>query len=249
MIESKLKCDIGSHLEKPIQDLVKLIFSEKMMKETMLEFDLDGEKLPCGKISNHQIHGAMEVLNDISVLIEAGSSLPIKLVEALNKFYTMIPHNFDGRMPTKIDTQDLVISKTEMLTNLLQLKLVYGLVKKGRGMSNNHLNTYYTQLKTDLRPIDKTGSKYQTIQKYVTNTHSPFHDLWDSLEMEEVFHVKRKGEDERFEPFKNFHNRQLLWHGSRTTNFAGILLNGLRIAPSEAPVSGYIFGKGIIDQK
>lgn len=55
----------------------------------------------------------------------------------------------------------------------------------------------------------------------------------------------------------------LLWHGSRTTNFggpcliiivtlfrcslqfSGILSQGLRIAPPEAPVSGYMFGKGV----
>ena len=37
----------------------------------------------------------------------------------------------------------------------------------------------------------------------------------------------------------------LLWHGSRLTNFVGILSQGLRIAPPEAPVSGYMFGKGV----
>lgn len=37
----------------------------------------------------------------------------------------------------------------------------------------------------------------------------------------------------------------LLWHGSRVSNFVGILSQGLRIAPPEAPVSGYLFGKGI----
>ena len=37
----------------------------------------------------------------------------------------------------------------------------------------------------------------------------------------------------------------LLWRGSRITNFVGILSQGLRIAPPEAPVSGYLFGKGI----
>lgn len=37
----------------------------------------------------------------------------------------------------------------------------------------------------------------------------------------------------------------LLWHGSRVTNFVGILSQGLRIAPPEAPVTGYMFGKGI----
>lgn len=37
----------------------------------------------------------------------------------------------------------------------------------------------------------------------------------------------------------------LLWHGSRTTNFAGIMSQGLRIAPPEAPNSGAMFGKGL----
>ena len=37
----------------------------------------------------------------------------------------------------------------------------------------------------------------------------------------------------------------LLWHGSRVSNFVGILSQGLRIAPPEAPASGYNFGKGI----
>lgn len=36
-----------------------------------------------------------------------------------------------------------------------------------------------------------------------------------------------------------------MWHGSRITNYAGILSQGLRIAPPEAPVTGYMFGKGI----
>lgn len=51
-----------------------------------------------------------------------------------------------------------------------------------------------------------------------------------------MFIVKRHGEFDRFEKFKDLHNRMLLWHGSRTSNFAGILSQGLRIAPPEAPV-------------
>lgn len=35
-------------------------------------------------------------------------------------------------------------------------------------------------------------------------------------------------------------NRMLLWHGSRLSNWAGILSQGLRIAPPEAPVTGYM---------
>lgn len=54
--------------------------------------------------------------------------------------------------------------------------------------------------------------------------------------------VHRQGEAERFQ---KLHNRQLLWHGSRLTNYVGILSQGLQIAPPNAPVTGYMFGKGI----
>ncbi|CAH1450051.1 unnamed protein product [Lactuca virosa] len=37
----------------------------------------------------------------------------------------------------------------------------------------------------------------------------------------------------------------LLWHGYRLTNYVGILSQGLRIAPPEAPTTVYMFGKGI----
>ena len=36
-----------------------------------------------------------------------------------------------------------------------------------------------------------------------------------------------------------------MWHGSRFSNFGGILSQGLRVAPPEAPSTGYLFGKGI----
>ena len=48
--------------------------------------------------------------------------------------------------------------------------------------------------------------------------------------------LDRHGEESRYSPFRDLHNRKLLWHGSRTSNFAGIISQGLRIAPPEAPV-------------
>jgi Poly(ADP-ribose) polymerase catalytic domain len=36
-----------------------------------------------------------------------------------------------------------------------------------------------------------------------------------------------------------------LWHGSRFSNYVGIITQGLKIAPPEAPHTGYVHGKGI----
>ena len=64
-----------------------------------------------------------------------------------------------------------------------------------------------------------------------------------NLTILDAFTVSRHSESERFEPWLDLHNHQLLWHGSRVSNFVGILSQGLRIAPPEAPVTGYMFGK------
>ena len=64
--------------------------------------------------------------------------------------------------------------------------------------------------------------------------------------MDTVFKVDRAGELDRYRPQgEALDKRALLWHGSRSSNFAGILAQGLRIAPPEAPLTGYMFGKGV----
>lgn len=66
------------------------------------------------------------------------------------------------------------------------------------------------------------------------------------LELTDLYSLERKGEQSTFDEVAGaLDNHQLLWHGSRMTNFAGIISQGLRIAPPEAPVTGYMFGKGV----
>jgi len=85
---------------------------------------------------------------------------------------------------------------------------------------------------------------FNQIKRYVKNTHAPTHDTY-TLKIRHIFHLERPVEAQQFEEFKDMKNQQLLWHGSRATNFLGILSQGLRIAPPEAPTTGYMFGKGI----
>jgi poly [ADP-ribose] polymerase len=58
-----------------------------------------------------------------------------------------------------------------------------------------------------------------------------------------VLAIDRFEEISRFN--KNLGNRKFLFHGSRVTNWVSILSQGLRIAPPEAPSTGYMFGKGV----
>jgi len=56
----------------PVQEVVKLIFDVKLMKKVMLEFELDLEKMPLGKLSKKQIQQAYSVLSDLQELVKSG---------------------------------------------------------------------------------------------------------------------------------------------------------------------------------
>ena len=102
------------------------------------------------------------------------------------------------------------------------------------------IDSHYKKLKTEIEVLEKSTEEFKVIEEYVKNTHASTHTQY-SLEIAEVFKVARKGEAKRFKPFRALPNRMLLWHGSRVTNFAGILSQGLRIAPPEVSYHHFNF--------
>jgi poly [ADP-ribose] polymerase len=220
-----------------------MIFDVDAMKQTMLEFELDLEKMPLGKISKKQLEEAYSVLNKLDHLISEGADRSA-FIGASNKFFSLVPHSFGMRAAPIIDNVEAIKSKREMIDSLLEIEIAYSMLKDDSKENVNPVDSHYEKLKTEIHPLEKDSEEFKIIQKYVENTHAATHDQY-KLEIDEVFKVSRQGEHRRYKPFKKLHNRQLLWHGSRVTNYAGILSHGLKIAPPEAPVTGYMFGKGI----
>lgn len=244
---------VKSKLPKSVQEVVKLVFDIDAMKRTMIEFDLDMKKMPLGKLSTKQIQLAYGVLTEIAKIIKDNVAVTnSKLIDASNRFYTLIPHDFGVQSPPLLDTNEQIVKLQEMLDSLLEIECAYNLIKRemdpvdgdGKEKMKNPIDKYYEQLKTNLEPLERSSEEFELLERYVRNTHAATHSMYE-LEIVDIFKVARQGESRRYKPFKKLHNRRLLWHGSRLTNFAGILSHGLKIAPPEAPVTGYMFGKGI----
>jgi len=123
---------------------------------------------------------------------------------------------------------------------LIDIEIATTLLKEDgtEGAEDSPVDTNYKKLKTELKPVDQDEEEYDWITQYLENQKGVF-----AADIVDVFKVKREGESERLRT--DLDNHQLLWHGSRVTNYVGILSQGLRIAPKEAPCSGYRFGKGI----
>ena len=236
----------GSALPRPTQQLVRTLFDVKLMRKLLLEFEVDTQKLPLGKLSKAQLAAAYGVLTQLhAALDEAAPVERLVLVDLSNQFYTLLP----SLAPAVLDTTDKVRQKIELVDALRQLEVATSLLRSPRAerlqqRSLDVLDAHYAKLRCELALLEAGGAERAMVASYLANTHAPTHREY-RLELEHAWRVERDGDAERFAPFAADANRQLLWHGSRTTNFAGILSQGLRIAPKEAPTTGYMFGKGV----
>ncbi|KAK9067559.1 hypothetical protein SSX86_011670 [Deinandra increscens subsp. villosa] len=236
--------DAKSELAPPLAELMKMLFNVETYRAAMMEFEINMAEMPLGKLSKSNIQKGFEVLTELQNLLNRSTdNLAVKegmIVDASNRFFTIIP----SVHPHVIKDEDDFKLKVKMLEALQDIEIASRLV--GFDVDNNDsLDDKYRKLQCEMVPLPHDSEDYRLVEKYLQTTHAPTHKDW-ALELEEVFTVERRGEFDKFSPYKNkLKNKMLLWHGSRLTNFVGILSQGLRIAPPEAPATGYMFGKGI----
>eukprot|EP00252_Welwitschia_mirabilis_P019406 TRINITY_DN4480_c0_g1_i1.p1 TRINITY_DN4480_c0_g1~~TRINITY_DN4480_c0_g1_i1.p1 ORF type:complete len:362 (+),score=77.54 TRINITY_DN4480_c0_g1_i1:125-1087(+) len=201
-------------------------------------------EMPLGKLTKSNIQKGFEVLTELqNLILNNKASIEDKhslIIDASNRFFTLIPTIH----PHLIQEENELKAKIQMLESLRDIEIASSFMKF-EDSNEDPLDANYKKLHCGISPLPHDSAEYQLVKKYLENTHAPTHKDWE-LQLEDVFAIEREGESEAFAPYKSkIHNRMLLWHGSRVTNFVGILSQGLRIAPPEAPVTGYMFGKGI----
>ncbi|XP_049378449.1 poly [ADP-ribose] polymerase 2 isoform X8 [Solanum stenotomum] len=231
-------------LEAPIAKFISLICDINMMRQQMMEIGYNANKLPLGKLSKTTILKGYDVLKNIADVI--GQSNRRLLEDLSSQFYTVIPHDFGFKKMREfvIDTPQKLKHKIEMVEALAEIEVATKLLEDNTDIQEDPLYYQYEQLRCKLVPVEVGSQEFLMIESYMKNTHAKTHSGY-AVDIVQVFRASRDGETERFQKFSDTSNRMLLWHGSRLTNWAGILSQGLRIAPPEAPSTGYMFGKGV----
>mmetsp|Transcript_64488 Transcript_64488/g.74962 ORF Transcript_64488/g.74962 Transcript_64488/m.74962 type:complete len:768 (+) Transcript_64488:42-2345(+) len=231
-----------SKLPTQVKDLVQLIFDLKLMNNAMKEIGYDAKKMPLGKLAKTTIKAGYDVLQRISTAIQNKASRS-KLEDLSSEFFSLIPHDigFQKMNTLTLDTDKKVKDKLEMLQSLEEMQIATKILEEAKD-SGNLIDSNYAKLKCDIKPLPKEDKTYKLLCDYVKNGHGHTHKAWN-LEVVQIFEIDKEEDRLRFK--KDIGNRMLLWHGSRLTNFVGIISQGLRIAPPEAPVTGYMFGKGV----
>lgn len=224
----------------------------------MSDLNYDARKLPLGKLSKSTITRGFQALKNLSELLDnpdLAQSLynlaqPAAIANLSNLYYSVIPHVFGRNRPPIIGDHIRLKREIDLLDSLSDMKAAELLMKVGpeKLIQKAHpADLHYQGLgMKEMTPLEHSSNEFQELANYLSLTRGSTHNV--RYMVQDIFRIERQNEQSRFDgsivsgPTKD---KRLLWHGSRVTNFAGILSQGLRIAPPEAPVSGYMFGKGI----
>ncbi|KAJ4148544.1 hypothetical protein LMH87_003009 [Akanthomyces muscarius] len=246
-------------LDDSTKALMEMIFNNDFIQATLAELNYDANKLPLGKLSKATILRGFEQLKALSDLFDDNSlassrwsmTVPAATEHFSNTYYSLIPHDFGRQRPPIISDERRLKREVELLESLSDMKIAADLMKADRKAAAadpmHHLDRKFQGLDLEeMTPLKRTTKEYKTLEQYLCGTVGSTHSF--NYQVLDIFRIERRGEKTRFAT-SNFagipSDKRLLWHGSRSTNFGGILSQGLRIAPPEAPVSGYMFGKGI----
>lgn len=257
--ESTHSEQVESKLPGPVQRLMKLIFNQQYFDDTLASLDYDTNKMPLGKLSKRTLLRGYEVLKELAALVQNPNIAPASntgigaVTDLSNTYLSLIPHAFGMRRAPILQNMATIKKEIDLLETLTDMQLANDIMKSAKGNKDqdgqsNVMDRQYQGLGMgEMTPLDLTSIEAVELSAYLSGSAGATHHMQYSVQ--DIFRIERQGENDRFaqSEYSRVKNsdRRLLWHGSRATNFGGILSQGLRIAPPEAPVSGYAFGKGI----
>ncbi|KAI1137924.1 PARP-domain-containing protein [Hypoxylon sp. FL0543] len=222
----------------PVWDLMRLILDR--------QYFAGAHRGEPNKLSKNTINRGFEILQQLSIFLRspATSHWEFKgdresvIRQMSDRYHSVIPTNRGRRHPEFIEDMDAIKRERE---NLEKVRIL----AKDDVLPSLNLDFRIIALGlTEMTPLSRNTSEYIELEAYLMATRGATHTA--NFEISQIFRVERRGEKEAFEStFALKVDRRLLWHGSRCTNFAGILPLGLRIAPPEAQPSGYMYGKGV----
>ncbi|KAG8985984.1 hypothetical protein FRB90_004320 [Tulasnella sp. 427] len=165
-------------------------------------------------------------------------------------YYSIIPHAFGRNRPIPIRNKEHLKKELELVDALGDMTIASKLIQSKPSNGLNQIDTRLAGLNLkSIEPLAPASKEFKALETYCHDSSGKTHGHMSGFKVVDIFKVERNGEAEPFNAagFSKLESgkRMLLWHGSRATNFGGILSQGLRIAPPEAPVTGYMFGKGV----
>ncbi|KAI3232500.1 hypothetical protein DTO012A9_1093 [Penicillium roqueforti] len=222
-----------SPLPTSVEDVLKIIFTSgadlknyvhllnSQGRGILLENQVDKKKLLIG----------IAVLAKLMELTNPQLN-PCDTYKAKNKLCNFYNHLILTQ-GTLSDNKDIVRQELESLDLLLKLRDASEILEKDCRSSSLAMSQISQVVGlAKMLPVRRDSTEFKMLQEYIEKTSYSQH-IYQFKEIIGLFRLERPGEAERFaqwekENLANIGDRRLLWHGSKASNFAGILSQGLR---------------------
>ncbi|KAL8821786.1 MAG: hypothetical protein Q9191_007244 [Dirinaria sp. TL-2023a] len=256
-------------LSTELQDLVNFLFNAESLQNAMASQKYNFNKLPLGKLSKGTLEKGYLALKDLGEVVQDPSlarkhshgSLTAVLSDLSSNYYTIIPHDFGRQRPTPITNETQLQAELDLIESLGNMQIANEILKK-TGSPTEQKSSMTHPLDDRMAalglqeaiPLDHDSAEFKHLAGYFLHSKDS-HSITADTTIKHIYRISRTEEIGRFtaggydrtgmkrKTVKD--RRALLWHGSRGCNFGGILSQGLRIAPPEAPANGKAFGKGV----
>ncbi|ELR19183.1 ubiquitin domain containing protein [Acanthamoeba castellanii str. Neff] len=202
-----------SALSEPVQKLVEYLYSEATHKIT------SALQSPLGTLTLQQVEKGESILMQIYQTLKHAENNPtpeqLTEIRALSKeFYSAIPQN---QQPA-VDNSAVLEEKQELVQLLKDMLTVDEITGD---TATAEVDMKYRALRCQINALAAEAEDYQQIKEQVLSTQIK----GSKLEVKNVYTVRREVERQLFT--KQMDNQRLLFHGSRISNWVGILSRGV----------------------
>ncbi|KAI9348741.1 poly polymerase catalytic domain-containing protein [Zopfochytrium polystomum] len=254
-----LDSNVKSKLDTGVKEVMQMFTSAAVSKRSLAVSCLGEDVSLDPKVLQEAYEILLEIrskIKEMNALTADRTTTPsVKVLLKLREELVVLSNDYFKRIPATeagdsglspimtLDTLNTQMIKVDNLKyldsgNTLLLGAAHAKVK---GIANPY-DYLLASIECSINTVSKEAPEVSLIKRLIDTTNGG-----DNVELIHVLKVDRNDErDAGAMHLRNeIGNRKLLWHGSKMCNFLGILKSGLRVAPIEAEVSGYMFGKGI----
>ncbi|KAJ5191723.1 uncharacterized protein N7498_010708 [Penicillium cinerascens] len=236
-------------------NVLSMVFGpNNKVKNTLASLSKGRLKINSESVAEHTIRVGYALLNRICELSKnsAGypSPVPDTAISLLSRCYFALMFANNRKIPTD---SSWVERERELLQYLENVMALDSIVNSPLEISEcNMLHLVHRRLQLpEIAPLDKNSKEYKTLAQYfeAIPPHKQAHWTYPTGKLIQILKLDNPGQAERLKTWTEQNKsmsgqRRLLWHGSHSANFIGILSQGLRVNADGRDIIG-ILGMGI----
>lgn len=218
----------ASKLGAGIQDLVRYVYDEAkgaLTSTVAAKITANGIETPLGILTLGQIEKGETILGELYDLFQKkkAKNREENITRLTGEFYTAVPHRI-GRSRAAVDlaiinTLEAFEQKQTTLQLMKDMLQVNG--DAGSVLFDSKIDQEYEALGCELECLEPGSSEFKEIADHVISSQLKT----KSIKVKSLYRVRRETEWQGFH--EEVGNHRLLFHGSRISNWVGILSRGI----------------------